>query len=181
MKPKPIESMSDLLMNRRHEVLKEYLLEKVKEADWHGVSDAANDLRVLEAKIERCEKEEYADCAHEKIVSISKDGLDRCYYCNKIPEKKESKYPLQSSYTFKQSELTQPKKHPLEVWAETIDKRIAENLLKEPKPIINPHMKPKRLSYKEAYSILAEFIFKQPYFDHRFAACLRDLGFSEDE
>lgn len=27
-----------------------YLLTKVKESDWHGVSDAANDLRVLEAK-----------------------------------------------------------------------------------------------------------------------------------
>jgi hypothetical protein len=29
-----------------------YLLLKVKECDWHGVSDAANDLRVLEAKNE---------------------------------------------------------------------------------------------------------------------------------
>lgn len=27
-----------------------YLLLKVEESDWHGVSDAANDLRVLEAK-----------------------------------------------------------------------------------------------------------------------------------
>ncbi len=26
-----------------------YLLVKVQESDWHGVSDAANDLRVLEA------------------------------------------------------------------------------------------------------------------------------------
>jgi hypothetical protein len=30
----------------------EYLLLKVGEADWHGVSDAANDLRVMEAKYE---------------------------------------------------------------------------------------------------------------------------------
>jgi hypothetical protein len=27
-----------------------YLLEKVEVGDWHGVSDAANDLRVLEAQ-----------------------------------------------------------------------------------------------------------------------------------
>jgi hypothetical protein len=30
----------------------DYLLLKVDEADWHGVSDAANDLRVMEAKYE---------------------------------------------------------------------------------------------------------------------------------
>ena len=30
----------------------DYLLLKVEEADWHGVSDAANDLRVMEAKHE---------------------------------------------------------------------------------------------------------------------------------
>ena len=28
----------------------DYLLMKVQESDWHEVSDAANDLRVLEAK-----------------------------------------------------------------------------------------------------------------------------------
>lgn len=28
----------------------DYLLLKCEEADWHGVSDAANDLRVMEAK-----------------------------------------------------------------------------------------------------------------------------------
>jgi hypothetical protein len=31
----------------------DYLNLKVIEGDWHGVSDAANDLRVLEAKHER--------------------------------------------------------------------------------------------------------------------------------
>jgi len=31
-------------------VLIEYLKAKVELADWHGVSDAANDLRVLEAQ-----------------------------------------------------------------------------------------------------------------------------------
>jgi len=32
-----------------------YLLVKVEQADWHGVSDAANDLRVLEAQQEKNE------------------------------------------------------------------------------------------------------------------------------
>jgi len=31
-------------------ILIEYLKAKVELADWHGVSDAANDLRVLEAQ-----------------------------------------------------------------------------------------------------------------------------------
>jgi len=34
----------------RRAVLIAYLQDKVREGDWHGVSDAANDLRVLEAK-----------------------------------------------------------------------------------------------------------------------------------
>jgi hypothetical protein len=33
-----------------HRTLVSYLLAKVAIADWHGVSDAANDLRVLEAE-----------------------------------------------------------------------------------------------------------------------------------
>lgn len=34
----------------RHRILREYLYAKYREGDWHGVSDAANDLRVLEAQ-----------------------------------------------------------------------------------------------------------------------------------
>jgi hypothetical protein len=34
----------------QRQVLIDYLKVKTEEADWHGVSDAANDLRVLEAK-----------------------------------------------------------------------------------------------------------------------------------
>lgn len=34
-------------------ILIEYLLAKVKEQDWHAVSDAANDLRVIEERIKR--------------------------------------------------------------------------------------------------------------------------------
>lgn len=34
----------------KHVALVEYLRVKVDEKDWHGVSDAANDLRVLEAQ-----------------------------------------------------------------------------------------------------------------------------------
>ena len=33
-----------------HRTLVEYLKAKVEMGDWHGVSDAANDLRVLEAQ-----------------------------------------------------------------------------------------------------------------------------------
>lgn len=32
------------------ETLKKYLLLKVEQSDWHAVSDAANDIRVLEGK-----------------------------------------------------------------------------------------------------------------------------------
>lgn len=32
----------------RHKILIEYLKVKVEERDWHGVSDAANDLREIE-------------------------------------------------------------------------------------------------------------------------------------
>lgn len=39
--------MSPLLRWQR---LVDYLEVKVRERDWHGVSDAANDLRVLEAE-----------------------------------------------------------------------------------------------------------------------------------
>ena len=34
----------------RYEALVTYLLAKVEEKDWHAVSDAANDLRVMEAQ-----------------------------------------------------------------------------------------------------------------------------------
>ena len=40
----------------RHEILLDYLLMKAQEGDWHGVSDAANDLRVMEANMKRSEK-----------------------------------------------------------------------------------------------------------------------------
>jgi hypothetical protein len=35
---------------RKRDILIKYLREKTTESDWHGVSDAANDLRVLEAE-----------------------------------------------------------------------------------------------------------------------------------
>lgn len=40
--------MSDYLEQRR--ILIEYLLMKAKQEDWHGVSDAANDLREMDAE-----------------------------------------------------------------------------------------------------------------------------------
>jgi len=39
--------------DHRREILISYLKMKVEEHDWHAVSDAANDLRVLEARCER--------------------------------------------------------------------------------------------------------------------------------
>lgn len=38
------------LQNRSRDTMIAYLLQKVEECDWHAVSDAANDLRVMEAK-----------------------------------------------------------------------------------------------------------------------------------
>lgn len=35
----------------RHRTLMAYLLDKAQERDWHGVSDAANDLRCLEVEM----------------------------------------------------------------------------------------------------------------------------------
>lgn len=42
--------MPELTYADQHATLVRYLLAKVAIADWHGVSDAANDLRVLEAQ-----------------------------------------------------------------------------------------------------------------------------------
>lgn len=43
---------SELTFAERRRRLIAYLKAKVAERDWHGVSDAANDLRVLEAHIQ---------------------------------------------------------------------------------------------------------------------------------
>lgn len=37
--------------NERIEIMKQYLLFKFEEEDWHGVADAAMDLREMTAKI----------------------------------------------------------------------------------------------------------------------------------
>lgn len=42
--PQPVD------YEQHHETLVDYLIAKIAIADWHGVSDAANDLRVLEAE-----------------------------------------------------------------------------------------------------------------------------------
>lgn len=38
-----------MTFNEKRKTLIEYLLMKVEQSDWHGVSDAANDLRDLES------------------------------------------------------------------------------------------------------------------------------------
>lgn len=47
---KPIKFMKKKEINDM-EVMIAYLLLKVKEKDWHGVADAANDIRVMEAQL----------------------------------------------------------------------------------------------------------------------------------
>jgi len=42
--------MSDLSYSERRAVLIKYLKLKVQEEDWHGVADAANDLREMDAE-----------------------------------------------------------------------------------------------------------------------------------
>lgn len=38
-------------LQKRRQILIDYLLERAEYQDWHGVSDAANDLRVLDETI----------------------------------------------------------------------------------------------------------------------------------
>jgi hypothetical protein len=44
-----------MTLEQQHAVLVQYLKAKVETADWHGVSDAANDLRVLEERMNKPE------------------------------------------------------------------------------------------------------------------------------
>lgn len=44
-------SLKQKVLEERKDLYITYLLEKVKEADWHGVSDVANDLRELEVEM----------------------------------------------------------------------------------------------------------------------------------
>ena len=48
---------------QRHATLVAYLRAKIEEGDWHGVSDAANDLRVLEARHSTASHGELCACA----------------------------------------------------------------------------------------------------------------------
>jgi hypothetical protein len=52
MEAAPMSTIKYITYPEARQKLIEYLLLKVGEADWHGVSDAANDLRVMEAKHE---------------------------------------------------------------------------------------------------------------------------------
>ena len=45
---KPEPNRSDEMTDR--DILIQYLLMKVRQEDWHGVSDAANDLREMDAR-----------------------------------------------------------------------------------------------------------------------------------
>lgn len=45
----------------QHATLVAYLKVKAEQGDWHGVSDAANDLRVLEAEHSATQRQKHAD------------------------------------------------------------------------------------------------------------------------
>ena len=45
-----------MTLEQKIEQMIQYLQLKVLERDWHGVSDAANDIRVLEAKLDAAPK-----------------------------------------------------------------------------------------------------------------------------
>jgi hypothetical protein len=47
---------------QHHSILVAYLTAKTYEQDWHGVSDAANDLRVLEAQHPTASHSEQCAC-----------------------------------------------------------------------------------------------------------------------
>lgn len=53
-------------LKARKQVYVQYLLMKVEEQDWHGVSDAANDLRELDIILSR---EDVAACGPEQPSS----------------------------------------------------------------------------------------------------------------
>lgn len=42
-------TLSTMMNKKNREIMIEYLLLKVRQGDWHGVSDAANDIREMEA------------------------------------------------------------------------------------------------------------------------------------
>ena len=46
-------------------VLVEYIRLKIEQSDWHGISDAANDIRVIEAQIKVLETIEKFDKIEE--------------------------------------------------------------------------------------------------------------------
>lgn len=103
----------------KHKILVDYLTSKVDEADWHGVCDAANDLRVMEA-----EKR-----ARDEMIKLEKDTRAyqsgqgnwpqtlphaancTCIVCrspNEIPNQAGSQQTQQGAYT-SYSNTQQPK------------------------------------------------------------------------
>ena len=59
------------------EILIQYLLMKVRQEDWHGVSDAANDLREMDAREKIAESKEqlrlWVGLTGDEIEDINKD------------------------------------------------------------------------------------------------------------
>ena len=61
----------------QEEIMIEYILLKVRQKDWHWVSNAANDLREMQAKKE---KKEWVGLTDAEIKRIGKLDLDSNYF-----------------------------------------------------------------------------------------------------
>lgn len=63
----------------------QYMRAKIEEADWHGVSDAANDLRELEAKYEKAPAIELRLRDPQGFSQESEDERPLSATCNRGP------------------------------------------------------------------------------------------------
>lgn len=62
-------------LQKQKEALVSYLLSKVEANDWHAVSDAANDIRVIEAKLEYANSLAIANDALFQPRELHPDGV----------------------------------------------------------------------------------------------------------
>lgn len=73
---KEYEGMSEEnKLQKQKEALVSYLLSKVEANDWHAVSDAANDIRVIEAKLEYANSLAIANDALFQPRELHPDGV----------------------------------------------------------------------------------------------------------
>jgi len=73
-------------LDNAEEIMIQYLLLKVQQKDWHGVSDAANDLREMQAKKEK--NSEYLTKSEQEPVAwhYPNGKADQCTTDKKFAE-----------------------------------------------------------------------------------------------